>query len=149
MGSIALGLGALIAGLIAIIVAIIVVYLLVKVAKSVLTLIAGLLLGVLALPFILIRHFPILSALLIGVIIYTEYTIIPSIVYAIIVLVRIQSYKCARCNEIAMNRTRYGPREYCESCLVEIHAQEDADEAAGKTVARYISEPPPGVKIKT
>ena len=149
MGSVVLGIGAIIAGIVAIIVAILVVYLLVKMAKGVLTLIAGLLLGVLALPFILIRHFPILSALLAGILIFTEYTIIPIVVYAIIVLVRIQAYKCARCNGIAMNRTRYGNKEYCESCLAEIHAQEDADEAAGKSVERYISEPPPGVKIKT
>lgn len=57
--------------------------------------------------------------------------------------------KCAKCKKISRKAIQYGKRWYCKSCLKKIHAKEDADEAAGKSVKRYISEPPPGIKIKT
>ena len=60
----------------------------------------------------------------------------------------IKDHTCAKCKKIVRKLTQYGKEQYCASCLQEIHAQEDADEAEGKAVKRYISAPPPGVKIK-
>lgn len=60
----------------------------------------------------------------------------------------IKDHTCAKCKKIVRKPTQYGKEQYCASCLQEIHAQEDADEAEGKAVKRYISAPPPGVKIK-
>lgn len=61
---------------------------------------------------------------------------------------KIKEHTCEKCDNIVQDLTQYGKQRYCKSCLKKIHDQEDADEAEGKAVKRYISTPPPGVKIK-
>ena len=61
---------------------------------------------------------------------------------------KIKEHTCEKCDNIVQDLTQYGKQRYCKSCLKKIHDQEDADEAEGKAVKRYISAPPPGVKIK-
>ena len=61
---------------------------------------------------------------------------------------KIKEHTCEKCNNIVQDLTQYGKQRYCKSCLKKIHDQEDADEAEGKAVKRYISAPPLGVKIK-
>lgn len=60
----------------------------------------------------------------------------------------VKSHTCDGCKEVYRILTRYGKNQYCKPCMMKVHAQEDADEAEGKAVKRYISAPPPGVKIK-
>lgn len=60
----------------------------------------------------------------------------------------VKSHTCDGCKEVYRILTRYGKNQYCKPCMIKVHAQEDADEAEGKAVKRYISAPPPGVKIK-
>lgn len=60
----------------------------------------------------------------------------------------VKEHTCDGCNEIYRILTRYGKNQYCKPCMMKVHEQEDADEAEGKAVKRYISAPPPGVKIK-
>ena len=61
---------------------------------------------------------------------------------------KIKEHTCEKCDNIVQDLTQYGKQRYCKSCLKKIHDQEDADEAEGKAVKRYISTPPPCVKIK-
>ena len=60
----------------------------------------------------------------------------------------VKEHTCDGCNEIYRILTRYGKNQYCRPCMAKVREQEDADEAEGKAVKRYISAPPPGVKIK-
>ena len=60
----------------------------------------------------------------------------------------ISKYKCEKCKKVFLNLKEYGPKSYCRRCLEEIHHQEDEDEKNGKTVKRYVTAPPPGIKIK-
>jgi hypothetical protein len=61
---------------------------------------------------------------------------------------KVKEHTCEKCDNIVQDLTQYGKQRYCKSCLKKIHDQEDADEAEGKAVKRYISAPPPGIKIK-
>lgn len=60
----------------------------------------------------------------------------------------LKSHTCARCKKFFAQIKKYGPNIYCSDCLNDIHADEDAREEAGETVKRYISDPPPGMKIR-
>lgn len=60
----------------------------------------------------------------------------------------VDKHTCADCKEVYKSVEKYGKNQYCKGCLTKIHEQEDADEAEGKSVRRYISAPPPGVKIE-
>lgn len=66
------------------------------------------------------------------------------ICYAIAVVIG-DSDKCEECGEYSRNIKQYGPKKYCADCLAKIHAQEKADEDAGKTVKRYVDAPPPEI----
>lgn len=57
------------------------------------------------------------------------------------------SHTCFKCKKIVSQPKSYGPNIYCDDCLRRIHADEDAREEKGEAVKRYISAPPPNVKI--
>ena len=59
-----------------------------------------------------------------------------------------KNHSCPICKKYTDTLVEYGPKKYCKKCLAKIHAEEDAQEEEGKTVKRYISAPPPGVKIR-